>query len=361
MAQSLPIGSTHNWAEQVWAKAVEHETERQTVGMSFLGKGPDATLMLREELSTKRGQKVTLKFSPTEEVDGISQGQSVYKNAQKINTFDDEVSINYLGFPYGLEGPMDQQRTASDLKKIVFHKAAVQWKRRWETVIMNHLAGNTAANSQGSGGAHKYVGHNAVTDIDTDNHLLRPKGHTTDALVAGDTSATANLDMILKLEVSAMSASYLTYPIAPGQDGYYDLIIHPMQWEQLRQNSTAGEWEDIQLAEIKGGKKIENTGLHAGWMGVYSRTRIHVSDYVPQGHNSGTAQANSRRMIFAGRCAGAMAFGEGYASGSHLDWSEAVHEHKKWSLLVDSVFGFKAIFFNSIPYGVMGFTTYTEN
>ena len=358
MANSAPVGASHAWTQKAWAKAVEHEVERQTVGMSFLGTGPDATLMLKNDLTKGAGEQIVIKFSPTEEADGISEGEPVFANAQKVDLLDDTLSIDYLGFPFGLDSPMDQQRTESELKKIVFHKASVQWKRRWERVIMNQLGGNIAANSQGSNGEYKYTGHNVVTDYDT-NHIIRAKGLATDLAVSTDTAAVANLDLILEFEEAAMSESYLAYPIAPGQDGYYDLVIHPMHWRQLRENSTAGEWEDIQLAQLKGGQAFEKNALARGWHGLYSRTRIHVSDYVPQGITSSAAQANTRRMIFMGRHAGCMAFGKGYASGTHLDWSEAVHEHKKWSLLVDSIFGFKAVLFNSEYYGSMVCTTYT--
>ncbi len=362
---SLALGQNHAFTERVWSKFIEQEVERQTVGMSFLGKGENATFMLVEDLSKSSGERVTMKFSPTAEVDGIAEGEGVFNNAQKIDTHTDDLYINWLGFSFGLDSPMDQQRTASELKQVLFHKAKAQWIRRFERTIMNHVCGATHNNAQTNnpGGPTRnnmYTGWNAVTAYDA-NHIFRAGGSADDTTVGADSSLTANLDMILELEEAAMSSSYLSYPIAPGQDGFYDLVIHPMQWRQLRENSTAGEWEDIQLARLKGGEKYQNNGLANGWMGQYSRTHIHVSDYITQGETSGTADANTRRMAFLGRCAGCMAFGQGYASGTHLRWSEEVHEHIKWSLLVDSIYGFKSTLFNSEYYGSMAYTTYTPN
>lgn len=360
---SINIGSEGDYRERVWSKAVEHQVERQAVGMTFLGTGDNATIMLKNELSKTAGEDVLIKFSPTEEVDGITESMDVYQNAQKINLFSDRLYINYLAFPFGLDSPMDQQRTKTELKRIIFHKAKANWIRRFEGMIWMHLAGYTPGNTLNLNASTAviplaHVGWNTVIAMDSE-HLIRAKGLSTDAAVAADTSAVANLGIITSFETRAMSESYMEYPIAPGQDGYYDCTIHPMQWQQMRDNSTASEWNSIQHSRIQGGEKFMNSGLANGWMGTFSKTRIHVSDKIPPGVTSGAAQANTRRMVFTGRCAGAMAFGQGYADGSHVRWSEEVHQHKKWSLLTDSILGFKAIIFNDKYYGSMACTTYT--
>ena len=86
MANSAPLGASHDWTENVWAKAVEHEVELQTVGMSFLGpeNDPDSTFKLKNDLARSRGEFVRIKFSPTDVVDGISEGEPVFANAQKV-------------------------------------------------------------------------------------------------------------------------------------------------------------------------------------------------------------------------------------------------------------------------------------
>ncbi len=367
---SAPVGSAHNWTESQWAKTVEHEVERQAVGMDFLGTGPNSTIKVQNELSRGKGEKVKIKFSPYTEMDGISETESAYDNAGSIDLLDDELVIDYLGSPYTLNSPMDFQRQSADLQKIVFYKHTTFWQRRFEEVIMAHLGGhlpnNTKTIAADAVSNLKFAGHNTIVATDA-NHLFRVgASNTTDELVAADSTAVMTLNEITKLETRAMSKSYIDYPIGPGQDGWYDFVIHPMHWEQLRTNSSAGQFEDLQLAAMKGGAKQKQTGLANGWMGSYSRTRIHVSDYVPQGVKTAddTAQPNTRRALFLGRCAGAIAFGQGYASGSHLDWSIEKFEHTKQNILVDSIFGFKTLRYDSPAgtdenYGCFNLTTYT--
>lgn len=365
---SLPIGSAHAWTEKAWGKAVEHQVEKQTIGYSFVGDGDNATIKQEHALDRGNGEQVVVKFSPTEDQDGISEGESVYDNAQKLNLFDDTLTINYLGFPYGLDSPMDQQRTSANLKRMLYYKASTQISRTFEEWIMSHFCGYTPANTRKinplTGGSLKHAGHNTIVAPDAAHHI-RAKDHATDELVAADTSAVLTLDAITEFEESAMSSAHLDFPMSPGQDGWYDMVIHPMHWRQLRDNSTAGEFQDIQLAAMKGGAKQKDTGLARGWMGVFSKTRIHVTDWITQGvkTSDGTAQANVRRAVFLGRCAGLIAYGKGYAAGgdegSHFDWSEKNVEHKKWSLLVDTIAGFKTTRFNEQNYGCMVRSTYT--
>ena len=366
---SINVGSAHNWTEQQWSTAVEHQVERQVVGMSFMGKGPDATIQLREELSSKKGTQVTVKFSPTEDSDGIGESEDPYATAAQVDLYDDTLNIDYLAKSWSLTSPMDFQRQSSNLKKIIFYKAVAWWRRRFEESILAHLGGHVANNTKTidplAVSNLKFAANNTIVATD-ENHMSRANDLGTDELVAADPTAVLDLDAITRLETMAMSSAYLDYPIGVGQDGWYDLVIDPMGWEQLRVNTTAGQFNDIQLAAMKGGAKQSSTGLANGWMGVFSRTRIHVSDFTPKGTKTAdsTAQDNTRRALFLGRCAGAIAFGIGYAGDSHIDWSEEKYQHFKWNYLVDSIYGFKTLRFDSLSgtsenYGCLNHTYYT--
>ena len=100
---------------------------------------------------------------------------------------------------------------------------------------------------------------------------------------------------------------------------------------------------------MEGGKPYEQTGFHETWIGVRSRTKIHVSDFCPQGVNSGDATAavtTVKRGVFFGANAWCWAFGEGFADGDHLDYSEMRAGHDMWSVQASSVFGCKTTIWN---------------
>lgn len=341
--------------QQVWRSGITHEVERNVVGMSFLGTSSDSPFMLLDDLSKSRGDTVQTKFSPTEDFDGISDQEEVAANGRRVTWLTDSLNINYLGAPFGGPGIVSQQRTNFDIKQATFVKAAAWWRRRFETCIWNQMAGYTPANTDGNV-TYEYTGLNAVTAQDS-NHIYRPNGITADQSLG--TSDKLTLDDIT--EVVTMAETSTSYPIAPADDGYYHLVIHPLQARDLRLSTLSGEWEDIQLARLKGGQDFASSHLSTGLIGIYNNVMIHRSNFIPLGVNGSDSTAsvsNTRRAVFFGAQAACMAFGEDYASDGHLNWSEEVHDHNKWSLLVDSVFGFKRTIYNSESYGTITLATY---
>lgn len=354
MPQTI-VQASDNVTQKVWRAGISHEVERGVVGMSFLGDGPDAPFVLRDELQKSRGDTIQTKFSPTEEFDGISDQEEVASNGRRVTWFTDELKIGYLGAPFGGPGVISQQRTNFDIKQSTFVKAAAWWRRRFEQWIWNQMAGYTPVNTTGNV-TYEYCGMNAVTAYNSSN-VYRPNS------VAADESLSTNdklsLDDITELVTMAQTST--AYPIAPDGDGYYHLVIHPLQARDLRLNTLTGEWEDVQLARIKGGQDYGSSHLGMFTMGIYGNVMIHTSYSIPQGVNSGdstAAVASARRAVFFGAQAGHMGFGEDYASEGHLNWSEEVHDHNKWSLLVDSVGGFKRTIYNGNTYGSIVVPTY---
>lgn len=350
-------------SQKVWRPGLIHEVERQTIGMNWVAKGDQNAFMLLDDLTKKRGDIVQIRFSPTDDSDGLSEGDQITGNGQKVRFFNDELKISWLGESWELESPMSQQRVNFDLKQTVFNKASIWWRRRWDESIWNQMCGFTPSNTAGF----KRTGLNPVVEYTSTHRIFSdPSGlgpYITDEAVAADTTAIITLDDINTALLRMQSKSFLTYPIAPAQDGFYHIVISPVGWKQLRDSSTAGDWEDIQLSQVKGGVDYTSTGLARGFMGIYNNVKIHVSDYITNGVNSisGLSEPNTRRAVIFGQKAASMAFGEGYAQDGHLDWHEEVFDHKRWSLLVDSVYGFKRVAFDTTTaYGSIVITHFSE-
>lgn len=356
---SIAFPPSHAFAQEAWAKVLQFEVERSTVGLSFVSNRPDATICRKYDLEKDAGDIVTLKFAPYTETDGITVSQSVFDNAGRIEFRSDQLKIDYLGNPYLLDNQMDQQRVSDDLRRIVYIHQNKFWTRRMEEIILSHLGGDLPANTRlidpSNPNNLQHAGHNTIVATDA-NHISRQGAHVTDELVAADNTATIDLGTILDLETKAATKRRLLtdvgldYPIAVGPDGYYDWVIDTQGWNQLGNNSTATEFRDLKQAEIQGGSPVSKNALYNGYRGMYSRTRIHVSDYVAQGvkTSDSTAQPNVRRSVFLGAGAAAIAYGQGYGEGNHIDWSYERFEHKKLSILTDSVFGFKTLRYASL-------------
>lgn len=352
---SLPIPESHAFTERAWSKVLWFEVERAIVGQSLVSDSPSATLCRKYDLEKGPGQEVTLKFAPYKETDGITEQENVYNRAGRIDLLDDKLRIDLLGNPYVLDSQMDQQRLSDKLSRIVYVAQHKFWHRRMERTWMWHLGGYLPGNTFLFDAANsvqnlQHVGHNEIKATDV-NHMTRQGGHDTDEEVALDDSATIDFQTILDLETLAGAKrregapSGLDYPIAVGPDGYYDLIIDTQGWNQLGANTTATEFREAKLAEIQGGQSVKKNAIYNGYRGMYSRTRIHVSDYIAQGVKSadGTSQENVRRAVFLGAGAGAVAYGQGYGSEKHVDWKYEIFQVKKLMIYTDSVFGIKTL------------------
>lgn len=349
------ISSAATITQKAWRAGLIHEAETQAHMMGFASAEDDSAIVLLEDLTKKRGDKIQIRFSPTDDTeDGFGDGEEAEGQGQKLTFFSDELQINYLRLLYEQKGQMSQQRVNFDLKKAAFIKLTTQWGRRLEQWILNQLAGVTHAMGAGQDN-YKRTGLNAVTAIDADHLCWGATAVTTDeALIAGN---VMSLDRINEAVHKAMTRDELDYPIAPCPDGYYHLVMDTYSWKHLRDGTSAGDWQDITKAAMQGGFSDAKQRLERGWLGVWNNVKLHVSDYVPHGQNSGTAATSVtavRRPVLLGALAGHIAFGEGYAGGEHLDWVEQTRDYgQTWGVQADCVGGFKRTIFNSQTYGCL--------
>ena len=363
MSAGTIIGTGNTLTQSAWRALLCHEAERQAHLMSFLGEEEDSALVLINDLSKVRGDSIQIRFSPTDDThDGFGEGETIRGRELSVSFNTDSLKIGWLAEAYAEQGPMSQQRVNFSIKQASFYKLRTWWSRRFEESILNQLGGYLPAST----GLYKRCGLNAIPATDANHHVFATG--SADETVGADSTAIMTLDLIDECVLKAQSKSELSYPIATCSDGYYHLVVHPYQWKQLRQNTTSGQWEDITRATLEGGADFRKSPFARGWLGVWNNTKIHVSDYVPNGVNSGTdaAEGNVRRAVFMGAKSGHMAFGEDFAGGDHLSWIEQVDDYVVYGILAGTVMGFKTTRFNnssgtSENYGSMVISTYATS
>lgn len=356
------VGTDSPLRETLWRPGLIHEAERQAITMGFMSKDDDSGIVEIDDFSRKRGDKIQVRFSPTDDTfDGFGERDPIEGNEMRPDVLFDEFVINYLGFAFAEDSPMTQQRVSWDLKAAAFTKLGAIWGRRFEQWNLNQLAGYTPNNSIAG---YKRSGHNAVQTYDED-HVCRPDAEDKDEdLTTGDEITLSLIDDAL---LKATSRAYTDWPLLPLSDGYFHLIVHTSQWRDLRRNTTSGEWADIHRAVIEGGKPLEESAFVKSWLGVWNRTKIHVSDYVPHGvrtDDATTAVTTVRRAVLIAQRAMHFGFGQGYTDGNHLDWVEQTRNYKTWGVLADTIGGCKRTVFKDPTgtyqtYGAMVLPTHT--
>jgi N4-gp56 family major capsid protein len=144
-----------------------------------------------------------------------------------------------------------------------------------------------------------------------------------------------------------------------GEDRYV-MFLHTNQVTQLRTNTSAGQWLDIQKAATTGDGSRSNP-IFTGALGMYNGVILHESTRITPGVNSstGASVANTRRAVLAGAQAIVLGFGGGQDYGS-WDWNEELFDYgNQLGVEAGCIFGLKAVRYNSADFSKIGVHTYT--
>jgi N4-gp56 family major capsid protein len=137
--------------------------------------------------------------------------------------------------------------------------------------------------------------------------------------------------------------------------------MHTKQVTQLRTNTNAGQWLDIQKAAMTGDGSSGNP-IMVGSLGMYNGAVLHESTRIPNGINSGTGVVvpTARRSILLGAQAAAIGFGQGQ-SFKNFDWNEELFDYgNQLGVEAGLIHGLKKLRFNSLDFGVIVGSTFTN-
>ena len=209
-----------------------------------------------------------------------------------------------------------------------------------------HLAGLTAYNAGGTAGWTVSPNGNLVTELDS-AHRFWMGGETTDAGVAGNTSAILTLEaletIITKLQDRSTGVISPLVPAMTPWGEWFVFITCPQGNEQMTRHSTTNRYMSLTLSEIQGGNAPDKVAsfmrANSGFEGT-RRLLILVDDYTPFGQSgstsgattSGTQIGNCRRGMLLGRLAMKKIWGQGFdAESSHIRaTSHTVHLQQDW-------------------------------
>ena len=110
----------------------------------------------------------------------------------------------------------------------------------------------------------------------------------------------------------------------------------------LRTNTSAGQWQDIQKATLMGGD-IKDNPIFTGSLGIYNGVVLHKAARVTQGVHStaGTAVSNTRRAVLCGAQAAAIAFGSENGATKYT-WVEEMFDYgNQFGVAAGAIWGLK--------------------
>lgn len=344
-------------ARKAWEKAVAIETLDKTYIGQFIGKDDNSLIQEKGDMKKDKGDKVTFTLRMQLTGRGV-QGDAVLKgNEEALTTYTDSVLIDQRRHAASAGGRMSRQRVPWDVRMQCSNALS-----DWAADLMDQSFFNQVCGVTNEGDT-LYTGNNAAT---APSRIIRPNSLTTDQAVQADNTATFTTALIDRVKVKATANATGTPNIRPikinGRD-HYVMFLHPFQVYQLRQSAaTAGSWADIQKASIQGGETTGNP-IFTGALGMWNNVVLHESNRIPYGiHGStGANQTSTRRAVFCGAQAGALAFGQGF-SFEKFDWVEELDDYEnQLGVGGGAIFGLKKTVFNSVDFGTVVATTYSPD
>lgn len=344
-------------ARKAWSKIVAVEALDKTYIGQFIGKGDDCVIQEKGDLNKDRGDSVRFFLRAQLTGRGV-QGDAMLKgNAEKLTTYADNVVIDQRRHAASAGGRMSRQRVPFNVRRECMDGLSDWAADLMDASFFNQICGYTAE------GDTLYTGNNAVT---APSRFVRAGSHPSDQAVSADATAVFTTALIDRIKVKATANTKGTPNIRPikikGRNKYV-MFLHPFQVYQLRQSaSTAGSWADIQKAAMQGGQ-ISDNPIYTGAIGEWNGVILHEANRVTTGVHGTTnlTLPMTRRAVFCGAQAAALAFGQGYSFEKFIWEEESDDFGNQLDVGGGCIFGLKKTVFNASDFGTVVATTYSPD
>lgn len=252
------------------------------------------------------------------------------------------------------DGTIDAQRVTFDMPEDTYQTLKNWMAEKMTVSALNQLAGYYPTSVSYDGetytGDERLIlsGMNAVSAPSSSNHIFAG-GNANDSAVNSDTNATLTFSLIDQCEAAARKNRPYIRPLARRDGVKYKMITHVDGFKQLIQDTSSPiQYRDIYLNKIASGKDDELIGEVIR----YSQTEICVTDKIPNGVHSNTAQTNVRRAVFLGQEAGAIGFGKGYEGTAGFKFEDDYVDVNQWHrIAIVGIYGIEKAVYNSVDRG----------
>ena len=343
----------HPLAQKLWSKKLFHEAIGQTYVSRFLGKGDSSLFQQKTETQKDAGDRITVGLRELLTGAGVQGDATLEGNEEALTTRSDNLLIDQIRHAVRSGGKMSEQRVPFSVREEARMGLQDWWSERIEVCFANQLAGYTTESDT------KYTGNNVTIAPSTGRLIIGGSETAETSLSATTTHAIklADLDKAVAMAKVRVSNRPRIRPVKIDGKNYWVCFLHPYQIYQLRRDaSTAGNFFDIQKAQLQGGKIGDNPIITGGSF-IYNSVIVHEWDYLPQttGASDNTLY---RRGVFCGAQSLIVGFGQGGGENS-MDWNEELFDYgNQLGVEAGMIFGVKKTQFNSIDFGTIVLSGY---
>lgn len=362
------------WQKELYQDVIDN---LYFVKNGMMGTEDNNIVQIKDDLMKAKGDTVRYGLTAKMTGAGVTGDAELEGNEEKILSYSDTISIDKKRFAVRLDGKLDEQRAAYDLRMDAKNKLSIRMQEFIERQIFLKMAGvqNTALTDiNGNVIAADALWSNSPTVISSADETA---GFGTRYLSAGydPVSGTGNNasmaqvntitpQLISRLRVKAQLASPKIQPLKIDGKNYYVLFLHPWQALDLKNNEF---WKQtLQRADVRG----DENRIFTGALGIWDGVIIHEHEYVPflnvttlagtanfAGSAPGVqAAVNICRALLVGQQAIAFAKAS-YENG----WVEKDFDYRDKSGFATGLLGgIQKVTFNSKEYGVIALDTFAS-
>jgi len=337
-------------AVKLWSKTLAREALKATQIQHFIGESASSLVQEKTDFKKSAGDRLTMTLRMQLTGDGVLGDGTLEGNEERLTTYTDNLLIDQLRHAVRSAGKMTEQRIPWSIREEAKDGLVDWWAGRMDTAFFNQLCGYTPATDL------RFTGNNAVL---APTNVVRPNSRANDeSLTTGD---EFTLQLIDTAVARAKLATPVLRPLKIGGKDKYVMFLHTNQVTQLRTNTAAGQWLDIQKAATTGDGSRDNP-IFTGALGEYNGVILHESTRITNGVNSSTGAVDTdvRRAVLCGAQAAVIGFGGGMSYGG-WDWNEELFDYgNQLGVEAGCIFGLKASRFNSADFAKIGVHTFTS-
>ena len=346
-------GVGHPLAQKLWSRKLFHDVIGNTFVGKFTGTSDSSLIQLKTETQKDAGDRITVGLRVLLTGAGIQGDSTLEGNEEALTTYSDNVFINQLRHAVRSGGKMSEQRVPWSVREEARMGLDDWWSERIEVSAANQLTGNTTQSDT------RYTGNQVAI---APSRIIVGGGHTAEGSLSLTTTHAiklSDLDKAVALAKEPGTAGQPRIrPIRIEGKRYWVAFLHPYQIQQLRADaSTAGNFFDIQKAQLTGGKISDNPILTGGEF-IHNGVIVHEWNYLPNVISSVTSYTSYRRGVLCGAQALMLAHGQG-GSTNKMTWEEELFDYKnQLGVGAGMIFGMKKTVFNSVDFATIVLSGY---
>lgn len=347
MARTI-IGVNDAKSVKRWSGLMAYDTSQKSYfNQRFMGRGADAEVPVQilTDLEADAGEMISydllaeLKMAPVEGEDTL-EGKE-----EKQSFYTDTIYIDQARCGVNTGGRMTRKRTLHNLREKAKRQQSSWWGRLMDELLFVYLSGVRGINASFILPA-TYTGraNNPLVVRDTSHCLY---GNDATDITNIDSNDKFDLRLIDRAKTKAdsqgggASGIPVLQPCKIDGNETFVCVMHTFQEDDLRSNTSTGQWLDIQKAAA--GAEGKNSPLFKGSLGMYRGVIMHSHRNVIRANTWGTGAVEGARALFMGSQAAVVAFG---SPGTNLrfDWHEETRDNgDKVVISTSSVFGCKKV------------------